>query len=70
VCLDVYAGAQLIGQTLANCYREDLERAGLGSGRHSFEFTPPAGSAFASHVIEVRRSLDGTLLGKSHAAAH
>jgi hypothetical protein len=70
VCLDVYAGAQLIGQTLANRYREDLERAGLGSGRHSFEFTPPAGSAFASHVIEVRRSLDGALLGKSHAAAH
>ena len=45
VCLDIYAGGRLIGQTLANRYREDLMRAGLGSGRHSFEFTPPAGLA-------------------------
>jgi hypothetical protein len=69
VCLDVYAGAQLIGQTLANRYRGDLERAGLGSGHHSFEFTPPAGLAFAPRAITVRRSLDGALLGKSHVAA-
>ena len=43
VCLDIYAGGRLIGQTLANRYRADLERAGLGSGRHSFAFTPPPG---------------------------
>ena len=30
VCLDIYAGGQLIGQVLANRYREDLERARLG----------------------------------------
>jgi hypothetical protein len=42
--------------------REDLERAGLGSGRHSFEFTPPAGLAFAADAVEVRRSLDGAAL--------
>jgi hypothetical protein len=61
-CLDIYAGGQLIGRVLANRYREDLEQAGLGSGRHSFEFTPPAGLAFAPDAVEVRRSLDGVAL--------
>ena len=40
VCLEIYAGGRLIGQVLANRYREDLERAGLGSGCHGFEFAP------------------------------
>ena len=38
VCLDIYAGGQLIGQVLANRYREDLARTGIGSGRYGFEF--------------------------------
>ena len=38
VCLDVVAGGLLLGQVLANGYREDLEQAGMGSGCHSFEF--------------------------------
>ena len=63
VCLDIYADSILIGRTLANRYREDLEHAGLGSGRHGFEFVPPAGLAFAARSIEVRRSLDGARLG-------
>ncbi|HEY0909032.1 MAG TPA: Hint domain-containing protein, partial [Bradyrhizobium sp.] len=62
VCLDIYAGGVLIGQTLANRYREDLESSGLGSGRHSFVFTPPPGLRFSPDAIEVRRSLDGTAL--------
>jgi autotransporter passenger strand-loop-strand repeat protein/autotransporter-associated beta strand protein len=62
VCLDILAGGRLIGQTLANRYREDLERAGLGSGRHSFEFTPPVGLGFAPDAVQVRRSLDGAVL--------
>jgi Hint domain/Domain of unknown function (DUF4214) len=62
VCLDVYAGGRLIGQVLANRYREDLERAGIGGGCHSFLFTPPAGIAFAPDRVEVCRSLDGALL--------
>jgi hypothetical protein len=53
-------GGQLIGQTRANRYRADLKRAGLGSGRHSFDFTPPRGQDLA--CIEVRRSLDGAVL--------
>jgi microcystin-dependent protein len=60
VCLDIYAGGQLIGQTLANRFRADLEHAGLGSGRHSFDFTPPRGLDLAT--VEVRRSLDGAVL--------
>ena len=50
VCLDIYAAGRLIGRVLANRYREDLERAGLGSGRHSFSFAPPAGVSFAPEV--------------------
>jgi hypothetical protein len=68
VCLDIYANNRLIGQTLANQYREDLREAGLGSGRHGFAFTLPKGSNFASHAIEVRRSLDGAALQRLHRA--
>ena len=68
VCLDIYVDGELIGQTLANRYRSDLERAGLGSGRHSFEFKPPAGQVIAADVVEVRRSLDGTVLQRSACA--
>jgi hypothetical protein len=62
VCLDIYAGGRLIGQTLANRYREDLAQAGLGSGRHSFAFSAPVGLSFAAAEVEVRRSLDGAAL--------
>jgi hypothetical protein len=62
VCLDVYAGGELIGQTLANRYREDLEVAGLGSGRHSFSFAVPDGLLLLPGTVEVRRSLDGAAL--------
>jgi hypothetical protein len=65
VCLDIYVGDRFVGQPLANRYREDLKRAGLGSGRHSFEFIPPPGLAFAPDAIEIRRSLDGAALASS-----
>ena len=67
VCLNIYVGGQLIGQTLANHYREDLERAGLGSGRHAFDFAPPPEINLAAETIEVRRSLDGAALPLSAA---
>jgi len=62
VCLDIFADGKLIGQVLANRYREDLERA-IGSGYHGFEFT----SAFdlSACTIEVRRSRDGAAVGRS-----
>jgi hypothetical protein len=62
VCVDIYAGGVLIGRTLANQYRQDLEFGGRCSGRHSFVFTPPLGLRFTPGAIEVRRSLDGTAL--------
>jgi hypothetical protein len=58
----------LIGQTLANRYRGDLKRAGLGSGRHSFEFAPPVSVAFTLNAIKVCRSLDGVVLNPSASA--
>jgi hypothetical protein len=68
VCLDILAGGRLIGQVLANRYREDLQRAGLGNGRHGFAFTPPLGLQFEPHAVEVRRSLDGTSLAFAQGA--
>ena len=67
VCLDIFADGKLIGRVLANAYRDDLEQAGMGSGRHAFTFTPPAGLALRPDAVEVRRSLDGVLLGSSQA---
>ena len=52
----------MIGQVLANRYREDLKQAGLGSGCHSFAFRLPSGLAAAPNMIEVRRSIDQTAL--------
>jgi len=62
VCLDVYAHGRQIGQVLANRYREDLAKAGFGSGRHSFEFAPADGLIIAPDALQVRRSLDGSVL--------
>ncbi len=62
VCLDISADGKLLGQTLANLYREDLAQAGLGSGRHAFRFEWPPGFTLALTTIEVRRSRDGRRL--------
>ena len=62
VCLDIYADGRLIGQVLANRYRADLAPTGIGGGHHSFAFAPPAGLAFTTDAVEVRRSLDGAQL--------
>ncbi|HEY0909633.1 MAG TPA: Hint domain-containing protein [Bradyrhizobium sp.] len=69
VCLDIFADGRLIGQTLANRFRDDLAQAGIGSGRHGFEFVPPLGLVFAASSIEVRRSIDGARLALSIGAA-
>jgi hypothetical protein len=63
VCLDVHAGDRLIGRVVANVYRKDLERAGLGSGRHSFTVTLP--DDVDIDTVSVRRSLDGAALSLS-----
>jgi hypothetical protein len=66
VCLDIFAGGQLIGQVLANRYREDLKFAGLGSGWHSFDFVSRAGLDLSSVAVEVRRCLDGAVVASAH----
>ena len=65
VCLDIFAGNRLIGQVLANQYREDLAHAGPGSGRHAFAFSLTQTIDVALDAVEVRRSLDGAPLSRS-----
>ena len=68
VCLDILVGDRLIGQVLANLYREDLEHPGIGTGRHAFAFSPAQKINAALDTVEVRRSLDGALLSQSARA--
>jgi hypothetical protein len=63
VCLDVLVDGQVIGQTLANIYREDLAKAGFSSGRHSFEFSLDAAIVSARQSVTVQRLADGVALG-------
>jgi hypothetical protein len=67
VCLEIYADGRMIGCTLANLYRADLQQAGLGSGRHGFEVMLPPGLTVSTGVVEVRRALDGAPLARSSA---
>jgi hypothetical protein len=62
VCLDLYADGELIGQALANRYRDDLVQAGIGGGCHGFEFA--ASHDLSARIIEVRRSLDGATVAR------
>jgi hypothetical protein len=49
-------------------YRPDLEKAGIGDGRHAFEFELSASLvADLRHEIEVRRHHDGARLRGSPA---
>jgi autotransporter passenger strand-loop-strand repeat protein/autotransporter-associated beta strand protein len=67
LCLDIYAGNELLGQVVANRYC--AECAWIGDGRHGFEFVPPEGLAFAPGSVTVRRSRDGAALSPSSALA-
>jgi hypothetical protein len=49
-----------IGDVVADRYRPDLERAGIGLGRCSFELVVPGGlSPSGRHMIQVMRASDG-----------
>jgi hypothetical protein len=58
VCLVVLAGERMLGRVLADRFRPDLARAGLGTGRHAFA----ARLAAPEGAIELRREADGALL--------
>ncbi len=62
VLVEVLMDGVTLGQALANRYRSDLEAAGLGSGRHAFEFQAPDGVVLRPEAVTVRRALDGTML--------
>ena len=68
VCLDIFAGDHLVGQVVANRFRDDLARAGIGSGRHSFRFALPDGVCVSANAVEVRRSFDKAVLPVSGQA--
>jgi hypothetical protein len=59
VCLDILAGGARILRVLANQYRDDLRRAGIGGGYHAFSADLRAGT---TGRIEVRRAADQALL--------
>ncbi len=62
VCLHVLADGCVIGRVMANRYRADLEQAGIGEGRHAFQFDAPKGVDFTRTTIELRRASDGASL--------
>lgn len=59
VRLCILANGHIVARTLAHIYRPDLQREGLGSGRHGFEIKLPCSHASA---IDVCREVDNALL--------
>lgn len=60
VSLIITVNGQLVGRVIANLFREDLQSAGIGRGRHAFNWTfaEPL-SLTEKQVIRVWRELDG-----------
>jgi len=70
VCLEVLLGGKVVARTLANRYREDLWRGGLGSGRHAFEVAlPDASTGIGRSLVRMRRAADGVELLNWHCPA-
>ncbi len=69
VSLLVIDNGDLIARVIANAHRIDLEAAGIGSGRCSFDIAIPNGlPAHCQHLIEVIREGDGAALAHSPMA--
>jgi glycosyltransferase involved in cell wall biosynthesis len=59
VKLRILDNGLLIGEVWADLYRADLERAGIGAGRHAFSFSVPGGlSPLFRHVVQLQRESD------------
>ena len=65
VSLDILNNGRRVARVLANLYRADLRKAGLGSGCHGFEVHFPTG---LSGQIEVRRTVDQIALNRTTEA--
>ena len=70
VCLDIYAGGELIGQVLANRYREDLAATRLGQRSSWLRVYSAGWTDFCSDAVNVRRSLDGVHARINRDAKH
>lgn len=68
VCLDVMVGGKVVALVYADQHRADLERAGIGEGRHGFEVDLPA-AVLAGGIVEIRRAADGRALQGSPCMA-
>ena len=66
VALEILVGGVGVVCALANAYRADLRRAGVGSGCHAFDVMLPGGWA---GQVTVRRIADGAALARAEGAA-
>ncbi len=66
VCLDIFLEEVRIARLLANLYRADLRKAGIGSGCHGFACALPEG--FGGR-LRVRRAADAAELADVHQKA-
>ena len=63
VGLVITVNGRVAGRVLANCYRRDLEEAGLGSGKHAFQLVFTDGlPRLAAQEIRIAREADGVEL--------
>ena len=65
VLLEILHDATIIGTILANRYRPDLRKAGLGSGCHAFELPLPP----LPGIITLRRAGDGASIAAPQTRA-
>jgi glycosyltransferase involved in cell wall biosynthesis len=60
MALVVLVNGEVVARVLANRYRKDLLKAGIGDGRHAFALHIPGGlSPLSRHVIQVVGEADG-----------
>jgi hypothetical protein len=71
VVLSIFLGNEKLVDIIANKQRADLEEAGIGDGRHAFEYRPKTPIPAARlHEIQVVRAMDKeALAGLGHAVA-
>lgn len=63
VRLEILVAGKVVAHALADRYREELRRAGVGSGRHGFEAALPDRLG-GTGTLEVRRVTDGATLDR------
>ena len=68
--VEIYDSDVLVGTVRADRYREDLQKAGMGDGKHGFMFpTPAAMRDGKEHTVRARIALTTIHLSKSPTKA-